>query len=87
MAEKDSLDSLLDMRALAYRRYREQMAQAQPGTYPANPVKEIDHEIRRLYPDFYPKMKERDIEVAISLLKGEGYRIMKRVDTVEFLEV
>lgn len=83
----DSLEALLDMRALAVRRFREQLAAAKPGQYPVNPAKEIDQEINRHYPDFYPKMKERDIEAAIELLKGEGYRIMRRSDKVEFLEV
>lgn len=46
----------------------------------------IKQSIMRLYRDFYPKLKEIEIAQAIELLKAEGYKILKRVENVQYEE-
>ena len=52
-----------------------------------NPAKAIYQEIRQLYPDYFPKLRQLEIQQAISLLESEGYKVLKRVENVTYEEV
>lgn len=81
------LNELIDELRSAQRTFREQLAQSGLQSNTVNPAKDIQHRINELYPDFYPKLKEIEIAQAIELLKTEGYKVLKKVETVEYEEI
>ncbi len=81
-----TLDALLHDLRKAQRTFREQLAQSGLEPNKENPAKEIYQQIAKFYPDFYPKLKEIEINEAIELLKTEGYKVLKKVETVEYEE-
>lgn len=85
-SNQQSLEELLEDLRNAQRKFREHLAQSGLNPHLENQAKEIYQRIVKLFPDFYPKLKEIEIAQAIELLKTEGYKILKRVETVEYEE-
>lgn len=84
---KPSLDDLLLSYRNAQRDFREKLASTAAPKPGENVAKQIRHQIMTLYPEFFPKLKEIEISQAMDLLKTEGYKILKRVETVEYEEI
>lgn len=81
-----TLEELLNDLRNAQRMFREQLTQSGFQPNMVNPAKEIQQQIMKLYPDFYPKLRELEITQAIELLKAEGYKVLKRVETTQYEE-
>ena len=84
--ENKPLAELLENLKEAQRDFREKLALHGPRHAGENRAKEIRQSIMLLYPDFYPKLKDIEIAEAIEFLKTEGYKVLKRVEKIEYEE-
>jgi hypothetical protein len=81
------LDRLIEKYHEARRSYRALVISLDHKAAGSNPAKELRRKIHKLDPGYFPRLKELEIEAAITLLKAEGYQVLRRVENISHEEI